>query len=803
MPDAQHEGTVPSLRVNMTSSLPRLHVRRPLSLAITLALSLPTAHAAGSGPRPSVQSAEQLQRIVVKGKAVAPSGVERRNLGNRALFESALGDKVLNRDQIAAAGPVAGAAQALAYAPGVAVSSYGATGSTKYQISINGIKQGWGGFSGGTIDDGSVGVSFDGVPMANPVTGLWQSSLLPQMGMIAGIRLTYGPGDPVDRWFNNIGGGIAFVPLQPEATPGGSLKLTYGSDNTRNLFFSAQTGTLGGWETVLAGGVGEADNFRRSPDGYAWPSKNFAAYLKTRKTFADGSVSFGGYVGSGHGWRPTPIPVAPVPGLTVNGQDANGNPIPGPLLSQQTTGFYSAVNENVWAKNDYNRAWLLYARQNLRLDDSTTLHNLLWYRKGNRLHKHFNNWVAGASNLYEYNNPYTKSYGDKLWAELDLPYNDIALGGYVINSTYNSRNAFYSPLPPYFGSYLVPNDHYRSDYWYVTNLAAFVQDAITPLHGLRITPGLRAVSFHTDYYPRGNVDFAQAYALYPQNDQGKLPATSTNYDRLEPSLSVRWQPLRWLALYGNWSVAYRLPQVGGGGGLYQKQPVGGDILERGLEWQTGIKAHWATVAAFRDVLINVNYFHLHFSNQFIGVSSGNGQFLGLGTGDSIYRGVNLSGEGALGNAKIYANASFEHARFNHYAFNGTNYNGLPVSYVPDTTFNAGVAWRAPMGDGVVLMPRAWWQYVGTQHVFDNNAGAPSEQTMPSYGLLNVAVAAALPRAWGDDVRVEVELLNALGKQYNAFEEISAGGLYATPVAGYTLALPGTPRVIYGSLELRF
>jgi hypothetical protein len=138
---------------------------------------------------------------------------------------------------------------------------------------------------------------------------------------------------------------------------------------------------------VLAGGTGSADNFRRSPDGYAWPSKNFAGTSRRARVSAT-AVSFGGYIGDGHGWRPTPIPLTPVPGISVNGQDANGNPNPGPLLSQQTTGYYSALNQNVWAKDDYNRTWLLYARQNLRLDAITMLHNLTWYRQGNRLHKH-------------------------------------------------------------------------------------------------------------------------------------------------------------------------------------------------------------------------------------------------------------------------------------------------------------------------------------------------------------------------------------------------------------------------------
>ncbi|MHB1587974.1 MAG: TonB-dependent receptor [Metallibacterium scheffleri] len=778
-----------------------------LTVAIALALVIPATVHAQQFESPAGKHAQTMQRVVVKANELESTGINVRGLSQRAIFKSALGDKVLDKQQIAAAGPLAGAAQALAYAPGVAVSSYGATGSTKYMISINGIKTGWGGFSGGTIDNGSIAVSFDGVPMASPATGLWQSSQLPQNALLEGIRVTYGPGDPVDRWYNNIGGALAFVPLQPSAKPGGQIAVSYGSYNSRNVFFSLQTGAVGGWETVLAGGTGSADNFRRSPDGYAWPSKNFAGYFKTRKTFGNGDVSFGGYIGDGHGWRPTPIPLTPVPGISVNGQDANGNPNPGPLLSQQTTGYYSALNQNVWAKDDYNRTWLLYARQNLRLDAITTLHNLTWYRQGNRLHKHFNNYVDGASNLYEYNNPYSKTYGDKLWAEIALPYNDLAAGGYFLNSEYNSRNAFYSPLAPYFGSYLVPNAKFRSDYWYVTDLAAFVQDTITPVRGVSITPGLRVVSFHTDYYPRGNVDFAQAYALYPQNDQGKLPAASTNYDRIEPSISARWQPLRWLALFGNWGVAYRLPAVGGGGGLYQSQPVGGNILERGLEWQAGMKMHWDHVGAFREVLLSGNYYHLHFSNEFIGVSSGNGQFLGLGTGDSNYHGVNLSAEGALGKAHLFGNANFEQAHFNHYAFQGTNYDGLPVSYVPDTTFNAGAYYRAPMGGGIVLTPRAWYQYTGSQHVFDNKLGAPSQQTMPAYGTLNLSVGAELPRdlagGLAHSIELSLEMLNALGKRYNSFEEISSGGLYNTPTAGYVLALPGTPRVIYGTLDVKF
>ena len=787
------------------SVLQRSLHRHPLALVIAVALASTHAFAADQ-PTPQSSAVERLRRVVVAGKKTQSIGL--KSLSQKSIFRSAFGDKVLDRQQLKSAGPVGGAAQALTFAPGVSVSGYGQTGATKASISVNGLKQGWGGFSGGSIDDGSIAVSFDGVPMINAATGLWETPQLPQTGLLQGARVTYGPGNPVDRWYNNIGGAIAFIPVQPSAQAGGDIALTDGSFNTRNVVFNLQTGNVGGWETVIAGGYGKADNFRRSPDGYAWPSKNFAAFVKTRKTFSNGSISFGGYLGDGHGWRPTPIPLTPVPGIGVNGQDANGNPNPGPLLSQQTTGYYSALNETVWAKNDSNRTWLVYAKQNLQLDERVSLHNLTWYRRGDRLHIHYNNYVANPSNLYERNNPFSHMYGDKLWSDIALPGNDVAVGGYFINTVYNSRNAFYNPNAPYFGSYLVPNDHFRSDYWYITNLAAFVQDTITPVQGFSVTPGLRAVSFHTDYYPRGNVDFAAANALYPGNNQAHLPAASTSYDKLEPSLNARWQPAGWLAVYGNWGTAYRLPQVGGGGGLYQKQPVGGDILEKGIEVQAGIKMHWLQAGRFHDVLVNANYYRMHFSNQFIGVTSGNGQFLGLGTGDSIYHGFNLWAEAAIGHWHFFGNANVEQAHFRNYNFNGTNYDGLPVSYVPKTTFNVGAYWRYVLGN-VVLKPRAWYQYVGAQHVFDNNLGAPSQQTMPSYGLLNLALGADLPTdLLGNAVRaidVNVEVMNALNKHYNAFEELSAGGLYNTAptTVGYPLVLPGAPRALYVTLDVKF
>ncbi len=819
--------------------LPTRRVTHGTSVAFAVAatLSAAAAHAAPAPAPGPMPAAATLQEIIVTAKEL-----QLKSLKQKSIYESAYGDKALDRQQLKSAGVVGGAAQALTFAPGIAVSGYGQTGGTKASISINGLNQGWAGTSPGTVDNGNLAISFDGIPMVNAASGLWETPEIPQTALLQGARVTYGPGDPESRWYNNMGGAVNFVPVQPSSKAGGYVQLTGGSFSTENADLILQTGKIDGWETVFAGGAGRANSFHTSPDGFAWPTRNYAGFFKTHKVFAGGSsVSFGAYLGAGRGWRPVPVPLTPVPGLTVNGIGA-----PGPLLSEATTGYYSTVNETIWRKEDTNRTWLVYARQNIRVDRRTTLHNQLWYREGTRLHVHYNNFgLNSPGNLYEHNNPFSHMYGDKLWSDIYLPYNQIGVGGYFINTVYNSRNEFYNPgvcvVTPaaislsngtsvaagtsVCGSAAVPNANHRSDYWHITDLAAFFQDAITPIASLTITPGIRIVSFHTDYYPYGPTEFQLSdilstptpsnplgLGLFSGHDQGELPAAQTHYDRTEPSVSLRWQPRHWLALYANWATAYRLPQVGGGGGLYQSQPVGGDILQRSLEWQAGMKVFWPTVGEFSRVLINVNYYHDHLSNQIIGVNSSGGDFLGLGTGDSVYHGVNFSAEANWRTLKLFTNVNIEKAYFNSYAFTppgggATDYSGLPVSDTPSSTFNIGAYWTYRFSDGVAIKPRAWYQYVGSQYIFDNNAGAPSNQEIASYGVVNLALAATLPRSWYGDavksVKLKLEVMNALDSKYNFFEYISAGGLYGTASAGYPLAYAGPPRAIYGTISMRF
>ena len=719
---------------------------------------------------------------------------------NRALLRKPVSVRILRRREIQAVGPAAGAAQALSLAPGVNVSGYGTNGASKFSISINGIKQGWGGASGGNVDDGSLAVTFDGVPMNNPATGLWETPEVNQLGMIQGIAVTYGPGGPVHRWYDNIGGSINFIPIQPEATPSVDAALTAGSFGTRGFFLSAQSGRVGGVEAVVAGGALHADNYRDSIGGFSNPAHDYAWYAKILRKWNGGSLALGAYTAFGQAFRPNVIPVSPIPGVTVNGVTAQGNPIPGPLYSEATTGFYSALPYGVWHKNDGNRTYLFYSKLKTALSSRSVFHMLAWYRYGSRLHVHYYNFQQDQKNLYEYNNPHGYTYGDRMYVRSVLPYGNVLdFGGYWFTSKYVSQNSFYNPA--FGGSVDAPNGSYRSDDWYLNNVAAFVQDSIhLPAH-VRLTPGLRFVHYGTDYFVNGPSVFPSATGT----DQGKLPNASTTFSKLEPSVFLTWRAERELSLFANYSVAYRQPSNGGGGGPYQQILASSLQLEEGREIQVGAK-YRADHTLLGKLFVGGNFYTLTFSHQIIPVTSANGNYLTTASGRSRYRGITLYGDDEpVHGLGLFFNLAYEKADFTQYSAEGTNYNGLPVSYVPDLTADMGGDYRWHLRDAVSLTPRLWLSYTGTQHMFNNNTGAPSHRTMPSYTLVNAALAIGLPHPQAmSKLRITLDALNLLGRRYNNFEYISRGGYFVAPASvGAALAYPAPGRSVYVTIAAGF
>ncbi len=747
--------------------------------------------------------------------------------------------RVLDRKQLDAAGPVAGGAQMMASTPGANVVGYGETGATKYTVLLNGIQQGWAGEATSFTAPGSLGITYDGVPVADPATGLWQSATVPQNLLMQNLDVTYGPGSPDARWYTDVGGRVEFTPIQPTEGMHASVAATYGEFNQRNIAFVMNTGNIKGWSTVLGGGVGDGDDYRVAPDGFANNTRNGSAFGKTVRSFAAGSFAFGAYYAKAGGYRPTVIPTTDQGVLEPNGQS----------FSQATTGFYSSLPFDAYNKYDTNALAMVYGRENLLLNDTTTLTNMTWYDHIRRLHRRNDDFLpssGGTGQVDEYNNPHSNIFGDQVSLTKILPWNTAKIGGYLLHEVYNSRNNFFDYSQGGDGALGIANigGKIRSGYFQQDDVSFFAQDDFHPIPQIHITPGVRVVGFETSYSDQAQRDFtfapgvvlrthcslfpvppggstpAQGQQIDPYfdlfgvpnlNDQGSLCAEHESRSAVEPSIDAGVTPFQWLTIYGGYDVTYRSPALGGGGGMFQSVDPAYYTLAKGAYSQVGAKVHFRNAPLLKDFIVGANYFHLDYTNQEIDFETASGLEIS-GGGNSTYHGVDaFFDDDPLRNLHIFLNFAGEAANFSSYIVGGpslaecnaqgltcTTYNNLPVSYVPRATLNAGFYYGIERKERVLIEPRFWFQSIGSQYLWSNLTGAPTNQKMPSYTTANLSF--TVPIKW---FNLSLYVMNLGNSQYNEWEYISSGGYFGTTTNGYINAYPGAPRTVYGTVTYQF
>lgn len=777
--------------------------------------------------------------------------------------------RVLDRKQLDASGPLAGGAQMIQSTPGANVVGYGNTGATKYTVILNGIQQGWAGEATSFTAPGSLGITFDGIPVADPATGLWQSATMPQNLVMQDLQVTYGPGQPMNRWYTDVGGRVEFTPIQPTVDRHLSVAATDGPYGQQNFAFVGNTGTFDGWSTVLGGGLGRGDSFRVAPDGFGNHTKNGSAFGKTIKTFSAGSLAFGAFYAKAGGYRPTVIPTTDI-GLI--------DPSNGQHFSQPTSGFYSALPYGAYNKYDTNEMALFYARERLYLSHSSTLENTTWYNHIRRFHRRNDDALSEGAQVDEWNNPHSNMFGDQVGFSQVLPYNTVDFGGYLIHEIYNSHNLFYNPADGGNGAEQIvgAGSKFRSGYFQHDLVTFYAQDDIHPIPQIHIIPGVRVDGFSTSYSDQAARDFTFApstyfyldlngvaqpspspvyqthCSLYPQTgsnttdpyynvwgnpvptsdgsktkDQGSLCGAHESRSAVEPSIDASVYPYQWLTIYGGYDTTYRSPAFGGGGGIFQAVNPAYYTLAKGAYGQFGGKIHFTNAPVLRNFIAGVSYYHLNYTNQEIDVETASGIEETSG-GNSVYHGVNAFFDAdPQSNIHFFLNLAGEASNFTTYVTGGPlaecgtssnpsgiaagcqYYNNLPVSYVPNVTFNAGVYYGIQHNNHVLIEPRFWVQTTGTQHIWSNESGAPTTQTMPAYTTANLAFNAPISFE-KQSLNLRLDMLNVGNAQYNQWEYVSSGGYFAplfpdqsNVPSGYINAYPGAPRAVYGTITYQF
>ena len=701
-----------------------------------------TAVAAINDSTPNPETTTSTQQATNVGEVSAQAGAlstQGRKLARtdgkltkKKIFHSTQSQAVLGKRAIAGVGPAAGAAQALSLAPGVAVRGYGGVASTaRYEIAVRGVKVGWSSVNGDAERNGLT-VLFDGIPMNNLIAhnGGWDSNEIPILQMIHGINVTYGPGNPAGRWFDSIGGTINFVPLQPSTKPSAAVGMTFGSNGTLGYNFDVKTGMYDGWSAVLAGGYTKNNTFRTG--SFSAPSQSFAYFGKVVKVLKNGNFSLGGYVDSTREFRPNFIPITPIAGITTEGLNANA-----PLYSQPTSGFYSSLPESVWFKQLKVQDYMLYSKLNLNLGDSVGLHELAWYRHGHRVHYRINNYTPGNTANSEFYNPSSDTYGDRLYFSWKLPMNLLKAGGSWIQQKYTTPYAGYNSLFSTSPSYPI---QYNSDVLYNTYLTGFIQDTITPFHGLKITPGIAAVQYQTQMYNNGS----QAFPNVPAGAQNQtlINSSSDTISGIEPSVGIRFAPVHWGAVYASYAQSYQNP-TDNNFGAYNSN--GGTINFGSLkpvkstDYEIGAKFLIHRWGLLHDFSFNINYYYDKLANETIATYLTNIAQTKFASANAVVNGVNIAiADNPTINWHLFANLALNHSYYTTYIpqGGGNTLHNVNVSYSPALTLSAGIDYRYYY-HGFLFSPKFVDQYTSSQYLFNNLTGAPSHQQQPGYNVSNL------------------------------------------------------------------
>lgn len=766
--------------------------------------------------------------------------------------------RVLDRKQIDTAGPMAGGAQMIQSTPGANVFGYGETGATKFTVLLNGIQQGWAGENTGFTAPGSLGITFDGIPVSDMSTGLWQSATMPQNLVMQNLEVTYGPAQPMNRFYNDIGGSIEFTPIQPTVDRHLSVQLSDGPFGQQDFAFVGNTGRFHGWSTVLGGGLGRGDDYRPAPDGFGNPARDGSAFGKTLRDFSSGSVAFSAFYAKSGGYRAQVIPTTDV-GLMEPGTNLS--------YSQATSGFYSSLPFADYNKYDTNEMFLTYARENYFLTSTSTLQNTTWFNYIRRFHRRNEDSLNLGSQVNEWNNPHTDMLGDQADYAVVLPLNTIHFGGYFMHERYNTRNLFYDPTSGGSGKYEIvsPGAKFRDGIFTEDNAAFYAQDDIHPIARIHIIPGLRVNAFNTDYSNEAYRDFTilpgvipstkcSLYSDNPKNlndpffdifspdrfnpdgtlnpnattnakDQGSMCGERAHSSALEPSIDASITPKDWLTIYGGFDTSYRAPALGGGGGMFQAVDPTYYILSEGKYAQVGGKVHFNHAPVLGNFIAGVDFFHLDYTNQELDYETATG-VSGTDGGNSTYKGVDMFFDAdPKSNLHFMLNFAGETANFTNYVLGGTLaacgtpsnpaagctfYNNLPVSYVPNFTLNTGVYYGIQHNHHELLEPRLWIESTGSQHMWNNETGGPDNRTMPAFTTVNMSFVAPLNFLEKQSINLQVDMMNLANSRYNESEYISSGGYFGAmapdpnnPPAGYVNAYPGAPRSIYGTLSYQF
>lgn len=712
------------------------------------------------------------------------------------LSKSTQAQMQVEKKEIPSLSPSAGGFQLASKLPGVVVlGSNTNSGAGSSSLNING-------FSVGTVPgdtDGnynSVAVTFDGVPINNPLSGDggFYSSAMSISDILSSVNVINGPGNPSTRWQDSIGGTLNFIPIAPSSYASAKTNVSFGSFGAQTEAASVQTGIHDGWAVALAGGRTTA----RTPGlKYDYPSNAYAIYINAVHFAGKNQYSFGGYYTHAKYLAVPSVPLTPLGGYTTNGYN-----VPGPLLDEQAN-FYNTETPAQSYFDYTDNLLLLYAKQKIKLTNHSSFKNKMWFRRSHRVHVAHATYNGQSSHtLDEYYNPVTFSLGDRAEYTVQLNGNNIKIGAYAYYLNYHNPFILWN-TPVYHQSVYHP--YYDSD-----NETAeltengYIEDHIHLFNKkLQIVPGISYSAYQITvsnlFPPTGSSDAEGTI-------NGTFdPGWYLTYGGVEPSLGVNYRLLQHIHLYGNISYTNSAPgneALGNEDGSYLDAKK--IKLTHDLAYELGLRY------SSKKIFMDAYYFHNHVSNIVNGLYAAGTNFAptGYALGDATYQGVDFQLKyNPLNYLSIYASANIQRPYYTNLATSsGGNYAGNLVSGVPLHSFIAGITYHKLIYGGV-FEANTEDDYVGSAAI-PNPATGDDTLRSSGYNIVNFSTSYKTPMLdhfipYLGYMKFKFNIFNLLNRHYNEEESVGSGVAEPGVPSSSVFGIQGAPITFYGSVSLKF
>jgi outer membrane receptor protein involved in Fe transport len=638
------------------------------------------------------------------------------------------------------------------------------------------------------------------------------------------VELFRGINNPDVNSYNSLGGTINFLPRLPSATAGGDVGGGYGSFDTYDVHAEYNTGDYDGVKQLITYDHAESN-------GWIPYTKDMNTNVFYHGTWDDAEGDHVGLIlvyndNNGH----TPFQM-PVPLLQANGgyyqwspSVAYENDKDSEYMGIIDVHFRLSSNINFDQKffagdNNYRRA--SYANP-ADYESKTQPYELYSQGEGYDWKPSygypngptydpltvFGTAQAGDDyHLYDYS---TWGAGYQPTLTIDLPHDDVTVGGNVTLARLHSAEYWY-------GAYPMPTVLNYNDVWDEHDErvigSVYIQDDIHLFDDrLHVTPGLKYIYAYT-------ADHDAVGVYYP------FPGAAQIHDTfLSPTIGVNYKVDNDLAVFLAFGENFKLPDItalydgipGNSnevGGVYvpYANTVGAVKPEYVYDYEFGSRYQHGRLSAELD------FYREDFFNTFIDSFDPTtySTFVSNG-GSSRYQGVELRLQddfrvGEWGDVLAFLNYSYNQAFFTSSFVAdsvGTSLDdagalvtkGEEMGDVPEQLVSFGATWRY---DGYRATLRG--RYIGPQETLDYNTGVPDGVKLPGYFLMDLALEKTFPLhnagPWAKTVKVGVDLNNVFNKYYFNYADTSSKENYYGTLTEF--ASPGAPRNVMGRIDIGF